>query len=423
MPQARRRHFFEALAKRLLLPGAQVKELAESRDRSWRSVTFEVHYLCGSGERWTTCSWMALSHRRHCHSALVLSQRRRVPPVDGFPRRGGRLRPRAPRGHATSHRRHRRRMAPRPRRGRRRGPQRDQLDRSTWLPSRMGGAKPLWLPDYEGLLDCGREAICAPIDDLHRRIEAERVALESRRAELELVNERWHRMLLERPLLCEVRDPSGIVVESNCRDRELSEHAWTARLEDGQVVRLERPVERGSYLQLQNLMRLENAILTRALERDNAGIAQLPLRRSLESLERWHLGQQGDDLDPDLLWRDARVPVRVRGSMEWSRLDGLTRRALLGTLREALNNCHKHNQAAVNVVLSQHESDGTTPSTFCIELAQAAPNGDTSASASRKTFGLASMRFRLSQVGGSLSIRVNEKSFRLQIRVPMRADP
>ena len=39
-----RRRFFEGLSRRLHVPGARVRELAELRDRSWRNVVFAVHY-------------------------------------------------------------------------------------------------------------------------------------------------------------------------------------------------------------------------------------------------------------------------------------------------------------------------------------------------------------------------------------------
>lgn len=183
-------------------------------------------------------------------------------------------------------------------------------------------------------------------------------------------------------------------------------------LDHGEYAQVTLPIARTEFDPCRNLLRSEIAELSRLMGEHGLSAEQLPpsrhatmLEENFANLQRWHLESQPPPWQQD--WFGHGSLVEQSGELPWAHLSEEARAALLGILREALQNCQKHRPQSPISVHGQIENRQ-----FLLRVR----SSGASAPPSTRSFGLESMRFRASLAGGRLQV---DPDFTLHLWLPL----
>jgi len=213
---------------------------------------------------------------------------------------------------------------------------------------------------------------------------------------------RWQALLQNGPLGVQRFAADGSPLEGRSPSHGM-EHR--VELTEGEYAVVTLPLERAQFSQCKQLLQAEVNDLSRLLRDHRREAQNLPpgelatmLLENCTALEQWHLGSQ------PVQWREAwfgrHLQVEQQGDIPWDQLGLEARTALLGVLREALQNCRKHcPETPVQLGFRR------TPRELLVSIVSAPPARP--GPSSPRSFGLESMRFRATLAGGRVQLGEN----------------
>ncbi|MBT9589212.1 AAA family ATPase [bacterium] len=229
--------------------------------------------------------------------------------------------------------------------------------------------------------------------------------------ELQAQHRRWQAFLQNGPLAVQRFSPTGQLLEG---------HSVTAGeqhrvdLTQGEYAILTLPLERAGFAQCKRLLQAEVGDLTRLLRQHQSqaktltgGLLTTRLVEDCAALEQWHLGSQPASFQE--AWFGKDLEIEQQGEIPWPQLGPEARTALLGVLREALQNCRKHRPLSKVRLCFQVVSQD-------LLISLEGSLSQTPAVASPRSFGFESMRFRTTLAGGRLQLGAD---FSLRLWLPL----